>query len=266
MEAKSVYAKHLDTEEVREFESLSEAKRFFGLQFSILAKQVESGRIYNNNWVMSFDKEKLTPINRLSLMKTIYVYDIKNKVVYAEKLSMEEVATKYNLSYMKVKNSIYKGSIVNGRDYGFSYNGDKLEHYIEKAKKHKPKWNKKKRKANKSIPTYTIIDFENGLQKKQTSYLTDIAKMLGVSYSNLSLRKNNRQLIKKRYAIATNRQDIKYFEEMRIKKYAKKKEAKKKAPKVDLTVNGELVYREPNRPVKRIGKLGKEEIKNRFKK
>jgi len=261
MEAKSVYAKHLDTEEVREFESLSEAGRQIGLKFPVLAKQIYKKRIFKNEWIMAFDLNEIKDINRKSFTKPIYVYDLaKNKVV-KEYLSFKELGEKYGYSEQRVRNSVYRATIVD-RKYGFSYENNLTEKYKETLKVMKSTG----LLQNKTKTKFTIIDFETGLQTTKTCYLVDLAKNLDVNYHFLCTKKNKRELVRNRYAIATNRQDIKYFEDMRIKKYAKKKTAKKKAPKIDLNVNGELVYKEPNRPVKRIGKLGTEEIKNRFKK
>lgn len=235
------YVKDLKTKQVKEYISLNEIYKDLGLKARLSHKDVERKRIVYDRYMLSdsldFNRRTYKPVN----VETEYLLEDNGKLTkYVGTLN--NLAKKLGIKIHSIRQTINTNTLIQKR-----YRLYTDEKYIKPLVRNYKQAVKRK---------FFIFDLFFDKEREKVMTITELCEYLQTTRQNIHAGLSKGYKIKNRYYISYNT--------MKHEKF-KKTNARLKKQKVDLRENGDFVYREPNKPVKRIGKLGVDGIKNRLK-
>lgn len=235
------YIKDLKTNEIKEYISLSEIYKGLGLKARLSHKDIERKRIVYDRYMLSdpldFNKRTYKPVN----VETEYLLE-DNGQLRKYVGTLNNLAKELGIKIHSIRQTINTNTLIQKR-YRL-YTDEKcikplVRNYKQAVKK-----------------KFFIFDLLFDKEREKVMTITELCEYLQTTRQNIHAGLSKGYKINSRYYIS--------YTTMKQKKF-KKTNAQLKKKKVDLSENGDFVYKEPNKPAKRIGKLGVDGIKNRLK-
>lgn len=240
------YIKDLQNNEVLEFTSLYKIEKFLNMKTLLKTKDAERKRVIQNRYMLSLDLDFTKERKRAKKIVNWVVFD--NDVKSEYECTAEELYKKLDITFNIFRQGVNKNVLMKNR-FKIYTKGNEINHLPRKVRKEREPIRK------------NIFIFDTLLKSINEVYLSlqEVADKYGLMKYEVVNAISQKQLIRDRYYINYENNFT-----MRKKKY-KKTNAQLKNKKIDLDVNGEFTYKEPNKPTVRLGKLGIDGIKNRFK-